>query len=584
VMPARRVLPLALVAFVAACSSWRPPAPPPEPAPVPPGPPDDVFQKPAPKKRPNTPAARFAAARDRILDRWLADEPSHARELGLHAADGKIGDYSAAGLRARYARVAKERKELAAFDKEKLSPDDALDRAILENQADVYLFEGQDLETWRHKPDFYQELFSVNDYLDRDYAPVAERAAKLLAHEKAALAAVPYVRENLVSPMSKPVLETAIKIYRGYAEYLRSDVPKQLKGVGTPAFQAELATTNDALAKAASALADWMEKSELPKGDQSHVLGPARFQKLLAAQEGLKISLAEFKRMGEADLAANQKLYDKLASRARVKRPKASELFAAAQALTERARQFVAEKRFATIPGDQKLVVKETPPFQRWNSAFLSAPGPFEKKTTTAFYYITLPDPKWSKKDQAEYVMPTGVLLSTTIHETYPGHFLQELFIDRAPTRVEKSIASYSFVEGWAHYGEQAMIELGFGGDDPANQLGQVSDALLRDCRYLVSLGIHTEGMTLKQAERKFMTDCKQDKATAREQAARGAFDPGYFAYTLGKLQILALRDEAKKKLGPKFDLAKFHDALLSHGSPPVPLLRERVLSDLGAK
>jgi uncharacterized protein (DUF885 family) len=228
--------------------------------------------------------------------------------------------------------------------------------------------------------------------------------------------------------------------------------------------------------------------------------------------------------------------------------------------------------------------LKETPPFMRWNSAFLNPPGPFEKAATTAFYYITMPDPTWPKKEQEEYIMLKGILLSTTVHEVYPGHFLQGQWERRSPTTVQAMFGSYSFIEGWAHYAEQMMIEEGFGADDPQNKLGQLSDALLRNCRYVASLGIHTEGMTLDQAAKRFQTDCFQDKATAREQAVRGTFDPGYFAYTLGKIQILELRDEAKKKLGDKFSLKKFHDAVLAHGSPAIPLIRERVLAQLGAK
>ncbi|HEY4116867.1 MAG TPA: DUF885 domain-containing protein [Byssovorax sp.] len=581
----RTALSLVVVAAaVSACSSWTPPPPPPEAHVIPPMP-VEGFGTPRKidKHAANTPAEKFAVLRDRVLDAWLADEPSMGRELGLHEWDGRVPKCDAASLTARYARITKERAELAAFDKVKLSPDDKLDLLLLESQADMYLFKGAELQKWKKEPQWYEDLFSVNVYLDRDYAPVAERAARLLQHERAALAEIPNIRKNLVGPMSKPVVDTAIKIYRGYASYLRADVLSQVKGVGAPDFQEELAKTNEALAKEATALADWLEKTELPRGDDSHILGPKRFKHLLHAQEGLDISLAEFKKMGEDNLQANKRAYEKLVGKAHFTRPKVEELFGAGGRIMEAARQFVVAKHFATIPTDDKAVVRETPPYQRWNSAFLDMPGPYESRVGASFYYITLPDPKWSKKEQADYLMPMGILLSTTIHETYPGHFLQGQWVKRAPTRAQKMIGSYSFIEGWAHYGEQAMIELGFGADDPQNQLGQLSDALLRNCRLVVSLGIHTEHMTLKQAEQRFMNDCKQDKATAREQAVRGTFDPGYFAYTLGKLQILALRDEAKKKLGAKFDLGKFHDELLSHGSPPVPLIHDRVLADLEA-
>jgi uncharacterized protein (DUF885 family) len=228
-------------------------------------------------------------------------------------------------------------------------------------------------------------------------------------------------------------------------------------------------------------------------------------------------------------------------------------------------------------------VVKETPPFQRWTTASLDWPGVFEDRPLPSFYYITLPDPSWPKKEQEEYVPTRGLLLSTTVHEVYPGHFVQGRWLLRAPTRAQKMLGSYSFTEGWAHYTEQMMIEEGLGADDPESRLGQVTDALLRDCRVVVSLGLHTKKMTLAQAEKRFVTDCHQDKASARKEAARGTFDAGYFAYTLGKLQILALREEAKKRLGGRFSLQRFHDALLSHGAPPVALIHDRVLREIGA-
>ncbi len=528
-----------------------------------------------------TPAARFAVARDRALDDLLRDQPQIGRTAGLHAYDGVIGDMTAAGFAARAERLQATSTALAAFDRAALSPDDGLDLDLVRSAVAIARFRLVDLDEPRTKPLAYEEIFSVNAYLDRDYEPIVERAKRLLAHEKAAIAAVPNLRKNLVSPMSKPVVETAAKVYRGYAEYLRGDVVRLLRGVGDAAFQADLAITNEALAKEADRVAEWLAKEEAPKGDASHVLGEARFRRLVAVQEGIDLPLAEFERMGEADLQANKRAYEALARTARATRPKASELLATATELVEASRRFLVDKGLVTLPSDERAHLKETPPYMRWNAAFLDAPGPFEKPSLSTFYYLTMPDPSWPKKEQDEYLMPRGVLLSTTVHEVYPGHFLQGQWIRRAPTRAQKLLDSYSFVEGWAHYGEQLMIEQGFGAGDPQNRLGQLSDALLRDCRFVVAVGVHARGMSLAEAERRFEKDCHQDKATAREQATRATFDPGYFAYTLGKVQILALRDEAKRRLGPRFSLQRFHDALLSHGSPPVPLVRERVLAEL---
>lgn len=524
----------------------------------------------------------FAKLRDAVLDGWLVAEPSLGRELGLHEYDGKLGDYTAAGIAQRIGHLEAWRRELDLVDKDSLTPDEALDRGILLGQVELALFRLVDVAEWRVRPQFYEELFSVDSYTVRNYAPLGERAKRLVAHLEAALVQAPNIEKNLVSPMSRPVVETAVKIYAGYAEYLRGDVKTTFAKAGDAETQARFAKASEELAKVADELAKRLKEIEVPKGDGSHVLGTVRFKKLLQAQEGLAIDLGELKRQGEENLALNRAAYVDVKRKAKFTRGQAKTLLADATALMDAARKFVALNRIASIPEGATVLVKESPPYQRWNAAFLDPPGPFEE-AKNAFYYITMPDPSWPKKEQDGYVMSRGTLLSTTIHEVYPGHFLQEECARRAPTRAQKMFGSYSFVEGWAHYGEQMMIEEGFGKEAPENRLGQLSDALLRNCRYVVSIGIHTEGMSLDAAERRFMDDCFQNKATAREQAVRATFDPGYFAYTLGKLQFLALRDEAKRRLGKRFDLRRFHDAVLSHGAPPVALLRERVLSELEA-
>lgn len=571
---------VSIALLAAACAAPEPP--PPVPATPNPPPPPVVVTAPVDPDAGLTVPQRFAKLRDKILDQWQIDDPSSCRQLGIHACDGKVADYSEAGLTARWTRDHEFLDTLAKIDTKALSPDDLLDWQLLKAQAEMTLFHAEDMDDFHKNPRAYEDLFGVNAYTDRDYAPVAERLAKLVEHEKNALSEAQNL-SNIKGPLSKPLVETSIKIFKGYASYLRGDVVKQMTGVGSPELQAEFSKTNEALAKVAEGFAARLEKDELPRGDASYVLGKDRYKKLLRVQEGLDISLDDFKKMGEDNLAENKKAYLETKKKAHFTRPTIDKLMDAATKLTEEAREFVIEKKIATIPTDDKAVVKETPPYQRWNAAFLDPPGPYEPKATTAFFYITKPDPTWPKKEQLDYITPFGILMSTTVHEVYPGHFLQGQWIKKAPTRAQKSIGSYSFIEGWAHYGEQLMVEQGFLAKDPQNKLGQLSDALLRNCRFVVSLGIHTEGMTLDQAEKRFMDDCFQDKATAREQAVRGTFDPGYFAYTLGKIQILKLRDEAKKKLGDKFDLQKFDDAILSHGSPPVPLIHDRVLADLGA-
>ena len=314
--------------------------------------------------------------------------PPPARSAGLHAFDGKIADYSAAGIAARLARVQKDRDALAAVAPASLTADEALDRALLLQRADMALFSGKDLDAWRKDPGAYEELFTVNGYLDRDYAPIAERAERLLAHEDAALAQIEHVQKNLASSLAKPIAETNVKRYAGFAEYLRKDVPRQLAGVGGPAFQERLARTNGALAAAAEALRDRM-KAAAAKGDESHVLGPERYRKLLAVQEGLHIPLAELGKMGEDNLRAEKKAYEALVRKGVKLTPLTpATTLDEARRLTEAARlgpSIVGRRSSSRSPTPRTSSSPKTPLFMRCNAAFNDSPGPFETRPLPGF-------------------------------------------------------------------------------------------------------------------------------------------------------------------------------------------------------
>ncbi len=537
---------------------------------------------PAPSAAPSAPPAPpFAALEERILGELLSDNPSAGRDLGLHEYDGAVAPIAASALAARVDRLHASADALEQVPLASLSPDEALDRAELASWVASDLFSLVDLDAPRKSPGFYEPLFGVSAYIDRDYAPLEVRAASLTQHEEAALAELPHVRENLAPPLSKPVADVEARDFAGFATYLRGDVVRVMGKAGDAAQQQRFAKANEALAKAATDLAAWL-KIEAARGDQSHVLGAVRYAKLLRVQEGLTLPLDDFARMNEVDLAANKKAYEELAAHVSPKPVAEAKLFATAGRMMDEARAFVVDHAIVSIAGTDVPVVRETPPYERWNSASIEMTGPFET-AKSAFYQLTLPDRSMSERERADYLGSMGDLLGTTIHEVYPGHFVQGRWAERAPTRVQKAFSSYSFTEGWAHYVEEMMIDEGLGSGDPANRLAMLHGALLRNCRFAASIGIHTRGMTVEEAEKRFVTDCHQDSATAHEQAVRGTFNPGYFAYTLGKLQILALREEARAKLGPRFSLQRFHDALLAHGAPPVALVRQAVLREIGA-
>jgi hypothetical protein len=524
--------------------------------------------------------APFAPLSDRILAELLDDEPGVARDLGLHDYDGRVAPCSRAAIDAQVERLRAAASDLAAWPTEGLSEDEKLDRAELTHWVASRLFWWVDRDASRKLPQAYQEAFDVSLYVDRDYAPLEERARRALLQEEAALREVPHARENLSPPLSKPVAETAARNFAGYATYLRGDVARIFGAVGDAAQRARFARANEALAHEAEALGTWLKK-EAERGDQSHVLGPERFARMLEAQEALTMPLDAFERMNEDDLAANRRGYEALAAIVKPVPVREADLFATARTMVDEARRYVIDRHLVTLASDDAVTVRETPPYERWNSASIEMSGPFES-ARSAFYQLTIPDKSWPAAKRAEYLGSVGDLLGTTIHEVFPGHFVQGRWAERAPTRVQKAFADYAFVEGWAHYGEMMMIAEGFERANLANSLAMVHGALLRNCRFAASIAIHVKGMTVEQAENRFVEDCHQDRATAHEQAVRATFDPGYFAYTLGKLQILALRAEVKAKLGSAYSLQRFHDALLSHGAPPVALIRDRVLRDLG--
>jgi hypothetical protein len=528
----------------------------------------------------SAPPPAFDVLSARILDELLADDPSTARDLGLHQYDGRVASFSPEALAARRARLDRANSELFAVDESTLTNDERIDKAELQSWVRTSRFWLVDMDAPHHRPQAYEDLFAVSVYIDRDYAPLGVRAAALLAQEEAALREVGRVRENLTPPLPKPLAEVASRNFAGFATYLRGDVFHMMGAEGDGEQQKRFAAANESLAKAASELSVWLESQAL-QGDQSHVLGRERYIELLGAQEGLTMPLDAFERLNEENLAINKRAYESLLDHVRPKPVDEKNLFSTATRMMEAARSFIVDHGVVTIPTKDEPTVRETPPYERWNAASIEMSGPFET-ARSAYYQLTIPDRSWPEAERQAYLGSLGSLLGTTIHEVYSGHFVQGRWAERAPTRVQKAFQSYSFVEGWAHYGEQMMIDEGFGSDDPANRLAMLEGALLRNCRFAASVGMHTKGMTVEQAERRFMSDCHQDKATAHEQAVRGTFDPGYFAYTLGKLQILRLREEARAALGARFSLQRFHDALLAHGAPPLALIHDAVLRDLG--
>ena len=312
----------------------------------------------------------------------------------------------------------------------------------------------------------------------------------------------------------------------------------------------------------------------------------------------IELPLDELLAIAERDLRRNQAAFAETAKRIDPKRapiqvlkaieadhPPPEKLLSTTQGELDALGRFMTEKRIVTIPKAAPARVEETPPFLRaTTTASMDIPGPFETVATEAYYNMTLPDPKASAAEKNEFMTQWyfAAISNVSVHEVWPGHYLQFLYARNFPSDIRKVFGAATNSEGWAHYCEQMVIDEGFHADDPRFRLAQIQDALLRDARFIVGIRMHTKGMTIAEAEEFFVKEGYQSKPAARSESKRGTSDPTYGYYTMGKLMILKLRDDYKAKLGERFTLQDFHDTFISLGPLPLPLIRKAMLGEVG--
>jgi uncharacterized protein (DUF885 family) len=535
----------------------------------------------------------FAQAADTFYRRYLELSPTFAVSLGLHQFDGRLPDVSRKALADRAAWLARQR---AVF--EAMSAGGADERQVerdVEREVILTAIRGElfDLEIARWpmvNPMYYLEALQLTDYISRDYAPLAERARGVIGIGNGARAYLEAAQANLPEAMPRTWIETALLQVNGMVDFAYKDVVEALAALDDADLSTEVGEALLAYAGALTGFRDFLS-ARLARANDDYALGAERFARMLKDREGVEVDLARLARTGQADLDRNLAA---IAARARQvdagrpvaevvakvlqDKPAASKVLAEATAQSSAMRKLIEDRRLVTIPGDDVAEVRPSPPFMRWNFAFLNAPGVFESKALPAFYYISPPDPKWPKKEQRAYIPARANLLYTTVHEVWPGHLLHYLHLKRNPSRILKSFCTYSMGEGWAHYAEEMMHDAGASGGDHRLAIGQLRNALLRNVRFVSAIGLHTRGMAVEESRALFEEKAFADRPTARQQAARGTFDPGYLNYTLGKLMILKLRDDWKARMGAHSSLESFHDRLLSYGCAPLPVVRRAML------
>jgi uncharacterized protein (DUF885 family) len=553
--------------------------------------------------------AEYEAVAEEYIKGYLGAHPLEGTALGLHEYDGKITDYSRLALDAELSRVRRFDDRLSKFDPGKLSSRQSIDLRILQAAVKKELFEMQDVSIFERNPMAYARAADVNVYIKRNFAPLEDRVRSLASIESQIPNILIAARTNLKEVVPRPYVELAIQIARGSADFLKKDL---VAAVGTMKDESLRGAFHEANRKAANALNDyatWLEREKLPKASMDFALGEEKFRRFLAETELVDLPPQKILEVGVEQLKAEQTAFAEAAKKID---PNKSPIEVFKQVQNEhptpqnfipdvgkdldKIRKYVVNRRLVSIPSEVRAKVKETPQYLRATSfASMDTPGPFEKRANEAYYYVTPPENDWPEKQKQEWLTAFNYYTSdlVSIHEAYPGHYVQFLHLNTSPaTKVEKIFGSYAFVEGWAHYCEKMMLDEGYGNatsstpseDDVKRaakyRMAQADEALLRLCRLCVSIKMHTQKMSIDEATKFFQENCYYEEKPARQEAMRGTFDPGYLNYTLGKLEILKLRDDYKAEQADDFSLQKFHNELLNHGMPPIRLLREIMLKD----
>ncbi len=540
---------------------------------------------------PAEPSADFARFADDYFDSRIAFRPSEGTAVGLHKYDDQLEDLSGGRIEGRIADLKSQLGRLGAIDRPKLGFDDAIDAEVLEGQIRGELLDLDTLRAWESNPMLYAGLpgGAIDGLMKRNFAPAEDRLRSIIARERQILAVFQAARGNLKTP-PKEFTDLAIRMTRGSVGFFQGSVATWAKEAAgrDDALLRQFQAANAEVIAATTDFAGWLESNLKPRSTGAYAIGPAHFSAKLKFEEMVELPLAEVLAKGEAQLAkdyaafvATARAIDPSKTPAEVMKglsdahPSADDLIPSVRRSIDEARDYLIKKQIVTIPSDVRPRIEETPPYARSGSfASMDTPGPYETKATEAFYYVTPVEKDWDAKHADEHLRlyNAPVVAMINVHEAYPGHYLQFLYAPRYPTKTRKLVFCGTNAEGWAHYCEQMMVDEGFGGGDPRVRLAQLQEALLRDCRYVVGIKLHSEGMTVEEGAKLFVEKGFQEPANGYEEARRGAYNPTYLYYTFGKLQIQDLRDEFKSRKGG--GLRDFHDAFVAQGGLPIALVR----------
>jgi uncharacterized protein (DUF885 family) len=554
-------------------------------------------------------AQTFSFVSDQFFtDVYFHFSPTLGTQAGLHQYNNQLEDYSAANVEKQIAALHAYEKKLLAIDPSALDASVAADYQILLNNIRSQLLSLEVIRNWEKNPDNYSSgvTNSIFVLMERPFAPVNTRLRSAIEREKQIPQVFVEARKNLKNP-PRIFTEIALEQIDGIVSFFQNDVPLAFKDADDKTAQAEFVRTNAAVIDALKSYGSWMKSDLLPRSNGDFKLGGETFSKKLAYDEMVDIPLDRLLQIGFDDLHKNQAEFNRVAKEVDpTKTPKEvlaelatihpapDKLLGSFQDTFASLISFINTHHIITIPSTVEPTLQETPPFMRATTqASMDPPGPFETHSTIAYFNVTLPERDWTQAHIAEHMAAfnVGTIISTSVHEAYPGHYVQFLWMPQFSSKIRKLLGANTNIEGWAHYTEQMMLDEGYAAP-PANatpeqireskliRLGQLQDALLRDARFVNSIKLHTGQFTFDQAVDFFVSDGYQSRSIGLVETKRGTADATYLYYTLGKLQIMKLREDMKQKQGAAFNLQDFHNNLMKQGFAPIKVVRKAMLHD----
>jgi uncharacterized protein (DUF885 family) len=523
--------------------------------------------------------------------------PTNATFDGVHLHDDLVEDYGRQAIDSQIRTLGGFARRLAAIDPARLTDVERLERPALEASIRARLFELEQVRTWERSLQSYGEVLatSLAGQAIFEYAPLAERARRVLSKLRQTPRLMQAARENVKDPPGI-FLKVGLESLRGTLRFIDDDLPRAFANVDDLHLLGDLADAATEASTSVGACIEYFEQEVAPRARGSFRLGREKFSQKFELDEGLTAGVDRLLDIALRELRQTQEEFRRAASRlnggdplaawqkAKSEHPPAGKLVAVAQEQVAELEQFITRQGIITIPEGAPVSVAPTPRFYRWTSASMWTPGPFEARPLRAVYYITDVDPSWPADRQDEHLRDFnyGALWAISIHEVFPGHFLHYQHLRQVDSKLRKSIlfSSSALVEGWAHYCEQMMVDEGFRRQDPTMRLGQLAESLIRLCRAVVGIRLHCEDMSVEQAVRFFREEAFLEEASARREAERGTFDPSYILYSAGKLMLLKLREDYKARIGAKYSLRTFHDTLLSNGTMPIWVHRKLMLGE----